>query len=98
MLRVKNNVEEESKKLGIMIFVKELMRGWRGKWMKLDGEGVEREGKRYECKNGKQVWSSVLHPTLPNPAHFTTSQHTTKEGSVHSILSAMPGLNTCDKN
>ena len=56
--------------------------GLGGKWMKLDGEGVEREGKRYECKNGKQVWSSVLHPTLPNPAHFTTSQHTTKEGSV----------------
>ena len=71
---------------------------WGGGGMKLDGEGVEREGKRCECKNGKLVSSSVLHPTLPNPAHFTTSQHTTKEGSVHSILSAMPGLNTCDKN
>ena len=30
MLRAKNNVGEERKKLGIMICVKELMRGWGG--------------------------------------------------------------------
>ena len=43
--------------------------------------------------------NGVLNPTLHNLAHLTTSQHTTKEGSVDSILSAMlPGVNTCDEN
>ena len=52
------------------------------------------------CKNGKQVCGvvSFIHPTLPNTAHLTTSQHTTKEGSVDSIFSAVPGLNTCNEN
>ena len=45
MLRVKNNVGEERRKLGIMICVEKLMGEEGGKWMKLDGEGVEREGK-----------------------------------------------------
>ena len=46
MLRVNNNVGEERRKLGIMICVEELMRGGGGgEWLKLDGEGVEKEGK-----------------------------------------------------
>ena len=45
MLRVNNNVGEERRKLGIMICVEKLMGGGGGEWMKLDGEGVEREGK-----------------------------------------------------
>ena len=54
------------------------------------------------CENGKQVWRVVSFiPPSPNTAHFSTSQHTTnntKEGSVDRILSAIPGLNTCDAN
>ena len=44
MLRVKNNVGEERKKLGIMIRVEELMRGW----VEMDEIG------RGRCGEGRQ--------------------------------------------
>ena len=67
--------------------------------MKLDGEGVEREGKRYECKNvGSRC--GVVSFIPPSPTQHISQHHNTllKKVLFKSILSAMPDLNTCDKN
>ena len=53
------------------------------------------------CENGKQVWR-VVSFIPPSPKQHILQHHNTtkatKEGSVDSILSAIPGLNTYDEN